>query len=122
VNLLSNAVKFTDEGGTVHVSCRLTDAPPALGGGSMCCFEVSDTGCGVPADMVEAIFEPFVQADSGYTRTRGGAGLGLSISRELARLMGGAITVYSHVGVGSTFLLWLPLTPAPAQKLVNAGE
>jgi signal transduction histidine kinase len=122
VNLLSNAVKFTDEGGVVRASCRVKQAPPVLGGGRMCCFEVSDDGCGVPADMFESIFEPFVQAESGYTRSRGGAGLGLSISRDLAGMMGGAITLSSQVGVGSSFRLWLPLAAVPAPDLVPAGD
>jgi signal transduction histidine kinase len=73
---------------------------------------VTDHGCGIPPEMHEAVFEPFVQVDGSYTRSRGGAGLGLSISRELARLMGGSITICSTVGVGSTFTLWLPLAPA----------
>lgn len=109
VNLLSNAVKFSDAGATVSSTCTVADGP---GGSRMCRFDVVDRGCGVPAEMHESIFEPFVQVDDSYTRNHGGAGLGLSISRELARLMGGQITLCSTAGRGSTFTLWLPLAPA----------
>jgi signal transduction histidine kinase len=115
VNLLSNAVKFSESGGVVEVRCRAAE-PRSAGGARMCRFDVTDHGCGIPLEMHEAIFEPFVQVDGSYTRSRGGAGLGLSISRELARLMGGSITVCSTVGVGSTFTLWLPLAPAPVSR------
>jgi hypothetical protein len=69
---------------------------------------VEDTGAGIEQRHLERIFEPFTQAQSGYTREKTGAGLGLSISRRLARLMGGDVTVESTVGVGSVFTLWLP--------------
>ena len=70
---------------------------------------VADTGVGVPSDKVEAIFEPFVQVKSGFDRGDGGVGLGLAISRDLARAMGGDITVKSAPGAGSTFTLSLPI-------------
>jgi signal transduction histidine kinase/HAMP domain-containing protein/ActR/RegA family two-component response regulator len=113
-NLLSNAFKFTDSGGVkVHVlldtnvqrfrSAGLRQAPAALG------FAVSDTGIGIPKDKQQIIFEAFQQADPSTSRTHGGTGLGLTISRELARLLGGEITLQSVPGQGSTFTLYLPI-------------
>jgi signal transduction histidine kinase len=95
VNLLSNAVKFTPAGGQITLSCE-TDA-------EMVTLRVTDSGPGIPADSLDRIFEPFVQLDSGLTRKAEGAGLGLAISRRLARLMGGDLTVESEVAKGSTF-------------------
>jgi PAS domain S-box-containing protein len=100
VNLLSNAVKFTPPGGRVEVQC-------AVDGGRVV-FQVRDTGVGIPADMLEAVFEPFVQVGRTLGSPREGTGLGLAISRELARGMGGELTVVSREGEGSTFTLALP--------------
>jgi CheY-like chemotaxis protein len=105
-NLLSNAVKFTEQG---QVSLRVSRA---LGG--QIAFAVHDTGIGIPPDQHEAIFDAFHQADSSTSRKYGGTGLGLTISRELARRMGGTLTVRSEVGKGSVFTLALPLTPKVA--------
>jgi hypothetical protein len=71
-------------------------------------FRVTDTGAGIPDEKLLSIFDPFVQAESGHSRSREGSGLGLTISRRLARLMGGDLTVKSELGKGSTFTLWLP--------------
>ena len=101
LNLLSNAVKFTRGGGTVTVGCT-----PHEGG--RVAFAVADTGRGIAADQLERVFAPFVQIDQRLTRTEEGTGLGLAISRDLARGMGGDITVESTPGVGSTFTLTLP--------------
>ena len=100
LNLLSNAVKFTEPGGRIDVAARATGATVVV--------EVRDTGLGIPADQLERIFEPFVQVDARLTRTHEGVGLGLAISRDLARGMGGDLTVRSEIGRGSTFTLSLP--------------
>src|SRR4029453_7733390 len=100
INLLSNAVKFTEKGGHVRLECHCTD--------SMANIQVVDTGLGIPASKLEAIFEPFVQVDQAFTREGQGTGLGLSISRDLARAMGGEITVESVLGRGAVFTLSLP--------------
>lgn len=103
VNLFSNAAKFSSSGGAVAVSCEARDHLVAI--------LVVDEGRGIESSMHEAIFEPFVQLSTGLTRTADGSGLGLAISRELARLMGGDVTVESASGEGSTFTLTLPLSP-----------
>src|SRR4029453_17044850 len=100
INLLSNAIKFTEPGGNVRLECRCTDATANV--------RVVDTGVGIPASKLEAIFEPFVQVDQAFTREGQGTGLGLSISRDLARAMGGDITVESVLGRGAVFTLSLP--------------
>jgi PAS domain S-box-containing protein len=97
LNLLTNALKFTDRGGTINVAVECT-AKHAM-------VHVSDTGIGIPRDKLDVIFDPFVQVDANYTRTRDGVGLGLAISRDLARGMGGELTVRSTHGAGSTFTL-----------------
>jgi PAS domain S-box-containing protein len=100
LNLMSNSIKFTPEGGTVRVRCTADD--------SRVRFAVEDSGIGVPAEKLAAIFEPFVQLGRTRTSQHEGTGLGLSISRDLARAMGGDVTVVSTVNVGSTFTLTLP--------------
>ena len=104
VNLLSNAVKFTAPGGRILLTYDLDDETTY--------FRVTDSGAGIPEDALERIFEPFVQLDGGLTRAAEGAGLGLAISRRLARLMGGDLTVDSVLGQGSTFTLSLVRVPA----------
>ena len=106
LNLLSNAIKFTDAGGRITVEWGRV--PDADGAAARVFVRVRDTGCGIPADRLTAVFEPFVQVDGGRTRQHEGAGLGLSISRDLARGMGGELTVESEVGAGSTFTITLP--------------
>jgi signal transduction histidine kinase len=108
VNLVSNSVKFTEPGGRIAVRCAETKDAMAI--------EVSDTGRGIPPDKLDAVFEPFVQLDSGLTRTTEGTGLGLAISRGLARGMGADLTVRSELGVGSVFTLTLPLARVRAQR------
>jgi signal transduction histidine kinase len=101
LNLVSNAVKFNNEGGSITMSCDLR-------GDSHVILNVRDTGSGIPSDKLEAVFEPFVQVGRTLTSMREGAGLGLAISRDLARAMGGDIKVESQVDVGSEFRLILP--------------
>jgi hypothetical protein len=118
VNLLSNAVKFTPAGGQVRVGCRVTTELPREanleGRGPWLGIDVEDTGIGVPSEQQVSIFDPFVQVDPSHTRERGGTGLGLTISRRLARLMKGDLTLRSEQGVGSCFTLWLPSADAGA--------
>lgn len=100
LNLLTNAAKFTDEGGKIGVSCATS--------GDSVTILVRDTGVGIQTDKLASIFEPFVQVDTQLTRTRDGVGLGLAISRDLARGMGGDLLAESTLGVGSVFRLVLP--------------
>ena len=101
LNLLSNALKFTPSGGTIGVRCGRTPDGAAL-------VAVTDTGHGIAGDKLEWIFEPFVQVDRRYKREQEGIGLGLAISRELARAMGGELVARSVEGQGSEFELRLP--------------
>jgi len=101
LNLLSNAIKFTDARGRITMTCVASD-------NGLVMVRVADTGRGITADQFEHVFQPFVQVDVTLTRTKEGTGLGLAISRDLARGMGGDLTVESDVGVGSTFTLTLP--------------
>jgi CheY-like chemotaxis protein/HPt (histidine-containing phosphotransfer) domain-containing protein len=98
MNLVNNAIKFTDEG-SVLVVAKLLDS----GKTPMLQFQVRDTGIGIPAEKLETIFRPFVQADSSVTRRYGGTGLGLAISYRIAKSLGGDLTVESNVGHGSVF-------------------
>jgi PAS domain S-box-containing protein len=101
LNLLSNAIKFTEPGG------RITLASVVAGDRAL--LRVTDTGTGIPADRLAAIFDPFVQVGRSLNNPHEGTGLGLAISRDLARGMGGDLTVESRVGEGSIFTLVLPL-------------
>jgi PAS domain S-box-containing protein len=106
LNLLSNAIKFTEPGGELRVACAARGAGVAI--------SVADTGIGIAADKLSSVFEPFVQADQRLTRPHEGVGLGLAISRDLARGMGGDLTAESTPGEGSTFTLVLPAAPGAA--------
>ena len=102
LNLVGNAVKFTDAGGSITLHCAQADGRAQV--------IVADTGRGIPRGKLESIFDPFVQVDRHLTPERQqGVGLGLAISRDLARAMHGDITVQSDMGKGATFVLWLPL-------------
>ncbi|MGF6289521.1 signal transduction histidine kinase/CheY-like chemotaxis protein/CHASE3 domain sensor protein [Paraburkholderia youngii] len=113
-NLLSNAVKFTERGEVTLEVAKVED--------NVLRFDVRDSGIGIAADKLDMIFEAFQQADGSTSRQYGGSGLGLSISREFSRLLGGRITVASEVGTGSVFSLWLPLDAGEAaDSAINAG-
>jgi signal transduction histidine kinase/HAMP domain-containing protein/CheY-like chemotaxis protein len=121
-NLLANAFKFTERG---RVDLRIDRAPASAanpgsalrGPGAAIAFAITDTGIGIPESGQQKIFEAFQQADSTITRKYGGTGLGLTISREYARVLGGAIALESKAGVGSTFTLYLPLEPEDLRGL-----
>ena len=118
VNLLTNAVKFTDPGGRITITYGVARQPTPearlQGIGPWIYLRVEDTGIGIPPEQISAIFDPFVQVDSTHTRPREGSGLGLTISRRLARLMKGDLSVKSTVGRGSAFTLWLPAATGEA--------
>jgi signal transduction histidine kinase len=103
LNLLTNAVKFTHAGGRITTSLREHDDRVAI--------EVEDTGIGIPPEKIDSIFEPFVQVGRSLSSPHEGTGLGLAISRDLARAMGGDLSVRSALGAGSTFTLDLPKAP-----------
>ncbi|MFD1140946.1 ATP-binding protein [Larkinella insperata] len=105
-NLVSNALKFTPAGGTVRVTCGLTDQHELT-------LRVEDTGIGIPADNLPRLFERFYQVDGSATRSHAGTGIGLALVHELTQWLGGTISVESTVGRGSVFTLKLPLTPVP---------
>ena len=106
LNLLSNAVKFTPAGGRVVVACGAS--------GERVFISVRDTGPGIPPDKVDAIFEPFVQLGRSLKSAHQGTGLGLAISRDLARAMGGDVTVESTPGAGAAFTLALQRFESPS--------
>ncbi|MDQ2893977.1 MAG: ATP-binding protein, partial [Pseudomonadota bacterium] len=112
-NLLSNAIKFTADGQIALTVSRTTDG--------RCRFEVADSGIGIAPDKIDAIFESFRQADTSTTRRFGGTGLGLTISRNLARAMGGDVSVRSVAGHGACFVVDLPLPDAAVAPPIACG-
>jgi len=105
INLLANAVKFTAKG-SVRLGARVYDDRVA--------FEVADTGPGIAREHLDRVFDAFWQVDQRMTRKSGGTGLGLSVARQLARLLGGDVSVRSTIGEGSVFIVDLPLNaPEP---------
>lgn len=117
-NLISNAIKFTPLGGSITVQ---VEGEREEHGIVACLFKVTDTGIGIPAAQQLKIFDAFVQADSSVSRKHGGTGLGLTISANLAALMGGAITLESKEGHGSSFTLRVPLIVASEAEVVRAA-
>jgi signal transduction histidine kinase len=112
VNLLSNGIKFTEKG-EVRVGLSVSDASLEV--------SIADTGVGIAVENIEEVFEPFWQAEQTATRKTGGTGLGLSVTRKLARLLGGDVTVASRVGMGTIFLLTLPMK-APAGEVIRRRD
>jgi signal transduction histidine kinase/ActR/RegA family two-component response regulator len=119
INLLGNAVKFTELGG-VRLVVRLLDPPdapqPRIG------FEVIDSGMGMNTEQMAAIFQPFSQADNSMTRRFGGTGLGLTISRRLAQMLGGDITGESTSGEGSAFLVSIETGPLAGVRMLDGSD
>ena len=113
LNLLANAIKFTPEGGTITLSCDADEDAVRV--------RVRDTGVGIAADRLAHIFEPFVQGERALNRPSAGVGLGLAISRELARAMGGELVAESAPGAGSRFTLTLRRAGASAGPLPAAA-
>jgi two-component system sensor histidine kinase RpfC len=108
-NLLGNAIKFTDRG-EVRLQLSIASANQQIPQPHVL-LEVTDTGVGIPAEKLDRVFDMFWQADASTSRRFGGSGLGMTVARDLTRLMGGAITVNSQLGEGSTFSVRLPLLP-----------
>ncbi|WP_426030953.1 ATP-binding protein [Caulobacter sp. DWP3-1-3b2] len=113
LNLLGNAVKFTRDGGVTLSARRLG---PEADGAARIEFSVTDTGIGLAPDMIDHVFDRFIQADASVTRRFGGTGLGLSITKRLAEAMGGEVGVKSDLGAGSRFWCVLPLPVASAPE------
>ncbi len=115
LNVVTNAIKFTPAGGTIAITCEATDERIAV--------RIRDTGVGIPADRLSSVFDPFVQGDRTLNRPHEGVGLGLAISRDLARGMGGDLTVESVVGTGSVFTISVPRAqPAATSDRADAVE
>jgi two-component system, sensor histidine kinase and response regulator len=114
VNLLSNAVKFTDADGSVSLRAHRD--------GDTLELTISDTGIGIEPDHLDRIFDPFWQVEQKATRRAGGTGLGLSVSRRLARLLGGDVLVTSEPGKGSSFTVLLPVGPGPESRGAESVE
>ena len=104
INLVGNAIKFTERG-SVRMEVSHTTKPAAIA------FAIVDTGIGIPGDLVDRIFEEFCQGDGSTTRKYGGSGLGLTISKRMAELLGGTLTVQSESGKGSIFTFGVPYEP-----------
>lgn len=121
INLISNAIKFT-ETGSVTVSLEEAES---VDGVREACVTVADTGPGIAAEDRERIFDVFTQVDQSMTRSAGGSGLGLAVSRRLARLLGGSLGLESEPGEGSTFTLRIPLgptRPAPDRRSPDSSR
>ncbi len=130
INLLSNAVKFTPEGGQIRFTCSVAygsqlqtqfrpDRSPINPSTPYLCIEVQDTGIGIAEDKLNLLFRPFQQIDSSLTRQHEGTGLGLALTKRLAELHGGTVSLESIEHQGSTFRIWLPLTEKRGELIVQ---
>lgn len=133
INLLSNAVKFTPEGGTVKLAGSLMygfqlqqevrpDRSPVNSSTPYLCLEVADSGIGIAEDKLHLLFRPFQQVDSSLTRRHEGTGLGLALTKRLAELHGGTVSVVSEENLGSRFRVWLPLTELRASLAAQTWD
>jgi signal transduction histidine kinase/CheY-like chemotaxis protein len=134
INLLSNAVKFTPEGGQIKLSCQIAygnqlqsemyrpDCSPINLSTPYVCIAVEDTGIGIPSEKWHLLFRPFQQIDASLTRQHEGTGLGLALTKRLAELHGGTVSLESVANQGSTFRVWLPLTEMRQQLIASKTE
>ncbi|MDR9402663.1 MAG: ATP-binding protein [Halothece sp. Uz-M2-17] len=133
INLLSNAIKFTPEEGKVKLTGNLRygrqllqetrpDRSPINESTPYLCLEVADTGIGIPKEKQGLLFRPFQQVDSSLTRRHEGTGLGLALTKRLAELHGGTVSVESEENQGSVFRVWLPLTELRTQQPDPSAE
>ena len=113
LNLLGNAIKFTEPRGTIRVTCDIANDEPTHSGKPVARVRIQDTGRGIPEDRLDSIWQPFVQLGRKLNHPAEGVGLGLAISRDLARRLGGELRVISEIGRGSTFTLTLPIQSIP---------
>lgn len=118
-NLVQNAIKFTDRG---RIQVHVEPLRRKVKSGTWFEIRVSDTGCGIPAEALERIFDRFEQADNSITRRKGGVGLGLNIVKTLAERLGGKVSVQSKLGAGSVFRVVLPLEIIDESKTLHAIE
>jgi signal transduction histidine kinase len=116
-NLMSNAIKYAPQG-SVTLRVETSEGDHAPGPGRWAAVHVTDTGPGLSADQLKLLFEEFKRLEP---TAKGGSGIGLAISRTLARLLGGDISVVSTVGKGSTFTLWLPLRTSGSEEEWKSG-
>ncbi len=119
VNLGGNACKFTENG---HIVITVRALPADGDSPEWLEFTVADTGIGISPEQIDRLFKPFSQADASTTRKYGGTGLGLTISERFIRMMGGRITVRSHLGIGSTFLVTLPREARTTDAIADGHE
>ena len=115
INLAANACQFTDLG---HVT--LSVRPYSDATQDWLWFSVIDTGCGIPNDQLERIFEPFTQVDSSLSRNRDGSGLGLAVTKRLSELLGGRVEIRSRIGHGTQANLFVPVFPITKPQVLAA--